>query len=801
MWALALAGVLFAALVFIYVAKTKMPNTSELENPKFEEATIVYSSDGVELDRYFRKNREWVQFEELNPYLIDALIATEDHRYFGHSGIDGPGVMRAIAFFGTRGGASTITQQLALQFFTPLRSSNVFKRIWQKVKEWVIAVEFERRYTKEEIIAMYFNKYDFIYGANGVGAAARVYFGKDQRQLSINESAMLVGMLKNAYYFNPHRFPDRASNRRKTVLSQMRKRGYITAEEYAEQRSQELDMSKFRRKENYNGIAPYFMAELKKYVRNTLADNGITKPGGEAYDLDMDGLRIYTTIDSRYQRHAESAMKKHMTTVQNNFFKEWGSRDPWTYTEEGQSTTARTAILNNAVESSERYQSLRNRYLSAISSEISKNIDDVRLWNTDIIRMLRAESRPQYLDELNERNSISRAQQKKYLEIIDSKYWPRLKKAWYDLEQAVRADFSRKRQMKVYSHNGMVTKTMSPMDSIKYMLNHMQIGSVAMDPRTGHVKSWIGGIDFDHWKYDHVTSNRQAGSTFKPFIYTAALMNGISPCWKVEDIQYTIPANDPNFKLSKSWSPKNARGTFSNEEVTLKDALKSSLNSASVWLITQLGSVDEVISLTESMGIGAGKVPRYPSIVLGTPEVSVLEMTTAYSTFANRGITVKPVFIEHIEDKNGITIFESEVSEHRSIPEDYSYAMVEMLKHAGSSIAWQIKTDYGGKTGTTNDHVDGWFMGITPELVVGTWVGGEYPWIRFTNFNLGQGGVMARPFYVEYMKRIESDRDINFNTEARFTYPGDLDITLDCSQYEQKSPSSEEFDEEFDDPF
>ena len=284
LWSIVILGFIVVMSLFMYVAKTKMPNTDELENPTFEQATLIYSSDGKEIDRYFSKNREWIQYEELSPYLIDALVATEDHRYFSHSGIDSYSLMRAAILLGRRGGASTITQQLAKQFFTDQRSSNPVRRIWQKMKEWVIAVEFERRYTKEEILAMFYNKFDFYYSANGVAAASQVYFGKDQKDLTINEAAMFVGMFKNPYYFNPIREPERAAIRRKTVLAQMRKREYITEEEYAEARAEELDMSKFRRKEVYNGLAPHFMSELKKYVRNLMSENNIIKPGGESYD-------------------------------------------------------------------------------------------------------------------------------------------------------------------------------------------------------------------------------------------------------------------------------------------------------------------------------------------------------------------------------------------------------------------------------------------------------------------------------------------------------------------------------------
>lgn len=801
-WACFITGLIIFLALFYYVAKTKLPNTDELENPRFEQASIVYSADRQEVDRYFSKNREWIQYEDLSPHLVNALLATEDHRFFEHSGIDFYSLGRAVVKLGTNGGASTITQQLAKQFFTPVKSRNPLKRIWQKMKEWVIAIEFERRYTKEEIMAMFFNKFDFYYSSNGIVAASQVYFSKNQKDLTVDEAALLVGMFKNPYYYNPVRRPERAEARRNTVIYLMKHHGFIGEEDYAEYRSRPIDMSNFKRKENFSGLAPHFMAELKKYVKELLLENEIAKPGGEKYNLDLDGLKIYSTIDSRYQRHAEKSAKAHMSKLQKQFEKSWGSTDLWLYNPDGINISSRKSILNNQVEGSDRYKRLRNKILKYITKEISNEVEDVRLWNADIIRMIRAESNPKYLQELLDRKSISSRQKEIYEKILNSRFWNRLKKAWKELGSQAKKEFNTKRKMKMYSFDGYTDKVMTPLDSIKYMMNFLQIGSVAINPHTGHVKSWVGGIDFDHWKYDHVTSNRQAGSTFKPFLYTTSLMNGISPCWKVEDIQYTIPANDPNFGLADSWSPKNARGTFSQEKYTLKEALKKSLNSASVWLVNELGSVDGIIQLAESMGISKGKIGRYPSIVLGTPNVNVLEMTSAYGTYANNGVSVKPVFIEKIEDKNGVVIYQSEVVQHRSIPENYNYAMVEMLKYASSAVSYRLKTDFGGKTGTTNDHVDGWYVGISPDLVVGTWVGGEYPWIRFTNFDLGQGSYMARPYFLDFMSAIEGDPEIGFRTNASFTFPGNLDIELDCSKYEDIIPAEEDVEQdEFEDPF
>lgn len=796
MWLITFSGLLFLACLFVFVAKTRMPDTSELENPKFEEASIIYSDDMVEIDRYYRKNRHWVQYEELSPNVVNALIATEDHRFYSHFGIDTKGIIRAVAFAGTRGGASTITQQLAKQFFTPIRSRNIFTRLWQKMKEWVIAIEFERRYTKEEIIAMFLNKFDFYYGANGISAAANVYFAKDQRDLRIDEAAMLIGMLKNPYIYNPNIKLENALSRRNVVLAQMKKRGYIDQIQYADLISNEIDLSQFNRSENYKGLAPYYVAELKKYIKELMVKNGINKPGGERYDLDLDGLTIYTTLDTRYQKHAEASARDHMTQLQNQFFNVWAKRDPWTYGAEKGEKQSRTAILNDLVEQSERYKGLRSKFLSAVSKAISLDINEARLWNADIIRMLRAEKNENYLDDLLSKDFINRDQYKTYQKIIQSEHWAALKSQWGKLGQAAKNKFNTPVPMTLYAHNGSIEKTMTPLDSIKYMSMMLQIGSIAMDPHSGYVKAWVGGTNFNYWKYDHVTSNRQVGSTFKPFLYTTALLNGISPCWKVRDVQYTIPKGD--FGLMQDWSPKNSRGDFTGEEYTLKEGLRQSMNSVSIWLVKQLGSVEEIINLASDMGIQRSKIPEYPSIVLGSPTLSVLEMTTAYSTFANNGVAVRPIFIKKIEDKNGKTIFEGDIIQKRAIPESINSAMIDLLKYASSSTQSQLNVEYGGKTGTTNDHVDGWFMGVTPNLVVGTWAGGEYSWIRFLNIAQGQGAVMARPFFLNFMKKIEADPSVAFDKSAKFFLQENVGIVTDCDQYENvEKPKTlgNEFDE------
>lgn len=806
MWSIAVIGTIIVGALFKFVADTKMPNTEELENPTFEESSIVFSDDLVEIDRYFQLNRQWVRHEDLSQHLIDALIATEDHRFHGHSGIDAKGTARAFAFFGTRGGASTITQQLAKQFFTPERSRNPIKRVWQKMKEWVIAVEFERRYTKGEIIAMFLNKFDFYYLANGVASASKVYFGKEQKQLTVSEAAILVGMLKNPYYFNPVKFPERALNRRNTVLGQMYRNAFLSDEEYRQHLAEPIDVSQFNKGENYKGLAPYFMSELKKYIKNLMVTEGIVKPGGESYNLDTDGLEIFTTIDTRYQKHAEDAMKKHMIAQQKTFERVWKDRDPWTYidptsdltTEEAErQLNIRDGNLSAQVEKTELFQNLKFQFLNDVIVSISEDIPKARLWEGDIKRLLRAEKDEDYLSELIDIDYINKEQRDTYLEILNSKEYPILKSQWKKLQSAVKRAANTPRMMTLYSHEGPIEREMTVIDSLKYMNQFLQLGSVSIEPQTGYVRTWVGGTNYNVWKYDHVTSNRQVGSTFKPFLYTAALNNGISPCHKIRDMQYTIPAGD-HFQLTRPWSPQNSRGEFTDEEITLKEALKESLNSASVWLVKQLESVQPIISIAERMGIGKGKVPKYPSIVLGSPELSVLEMTAAYATFANQGRTTKPIFIKRIEH-DGVVIYESTIEQSRALPEDVNSAMVELLKFASSNHRYALKTDWGGKTGTTNLHVDGWFMGITPNLVTGTWVGGDLPWVRYLALDQGQGGRMARPFFIDYMKRVEADEDINFETDARFVFPEDMSITVDCSLYEplyqKKDSVSDEFDE------
>lgn len=801
LWILIVSGVLFAAAFFILLSHTRMPDTKELENPDLEASTIIYSWDQREISRLYTKNREIIKFGDLNPHLVNAVIAVEDERFLQHSGIDARGTLRAVINLSRKGGGSTITQQLAKQFFTK-GSKSFIRRVWQKFQEWVIAVEFEKRYTKEEILAMYLNKFDFIYQSFGIAAAARNYFGKDQSELSLDEAAILIGMLKNPYYYNPKRAPENALKRRNVVLYQMLRNDMIGQAEYDSLKEKPVDMSQFKRPVYYEGMAPYFKSTLTKYLKKLFEDSKYRKPDGTPYDPYNDGLKIYTTLDYDIQKEAETAMKAHMARLQETYFSRWKNLDPWTYTERGANREKqieyRKDFLTNVMKDSERYQKLRNAIMADVFNALKAKYPDARLWDADISRMLGEEKSPGYLRKLIASGHISTEQAEIYRKVLKDPLWPELKSKKKALLVRAREVFNTPVTMKVFAYTpeGEKTVTMTPLDSIKYHMEHMHLASVAMDPKTGYIKSWVGGIDNKYFKIDHVLKNNQVGSTFKPFLYATVIsQQAMSPCVRVRDIRHEIPAGDPNFKLMKTWAPDNADGIHSGEEMTLKDALMKSKNSISVWLIKQLGSVELIRNLVASMGISKEKIPNAPSIILGTPDLNVLEMTAAYACFANNGIYNEPAFILKIEDSNGKLIYNTIPKQRRVLNPKYNYAMVNLLQHATSAHSWRLKSEFGGKTGTTNDFVDGWFMGISPELVVGTWVGGENSWIRFRTLGDGSGGAMARPYYFDFMKALEKEKLVD--TEAQFEKPVGEQIILDCELYDaQRLPSKEEKDRE-----
>ncbi len=815
MWRLTFAGIGAAILLFMILSFTNLPSVEQLENPKSELASLVIADNGETIGRYYTENRVPVPYDSLSPNLVRALISTEDERYYSHSGIDFRALGRVFVktvLLGQRssGGASTITQQLAKLLFTGEKASGVM-RVFQKFREWIIAVRLERKYTKEEIIAMYLNKFNFINGAYGIKAASEIYFNKAPTQLDVHEAALLVGMLKNPSLFNPIRRPEMALQRRNVVLNQMRKNSALTEAQYSEYSQQPLDLE-FTRQTHIDGIAPYFRMELAKYVKEILEREECRKPDGSKYDIYRDGLKIYTTIDPNMQRIAEEEMLKHMAKVQEQLWRTWRKLDPWTYRSGSDldiSVEMRLDALKKMVRASERYQGLRAQYLSDILDRLQTEFDDLRFSEDDreIERIIQEYNKPGYLSDLVSKRLIGSGLAARYRRVLESSNFPTLRTRWEQLQDAADRVFKTPVEMKVFAYNDQLEKdtVMSPLDSIKYHRMFLQTGSLAVDPVTGHVKVWIGGINHKYFQFDHININRQVGSTFKPFIYaTAIAMQGLSPCYRVMDVPTTIAPGDGNFGLLQSWTPDNSTGKYTYNEMTLFQGLRNSVNTVSVHLMKLLGDTEPVRGLINQMGIdssarypnGRYRVPQSPSICLGATDLSVMEMTGAYTTFANNGTYSKPIFITRIEDRNGRVIYRELPQERAALPPNANYVMVEMLKYAGTGLGG-IKTEVGGKTGTTNDYVDGWFMGITPRLVVGTWTGGEDRWIRFRDITFGQGAYMSKPFFREFIKRLESDPNIGWDSKARFVRPpGDLGIELNCDEYNRPRREQEGFDEE-----
>jgi penicillin-binding protein 1A len=808
MWKFLLGGVVFTLLLFIGLSFSNLPSVKELENPRSELATEVYASGGEVLGRYFTENRVPVTYDELSPYLVQALVATEDARFFNHSGIDFRALGRVMVKTvllqqESSGGASTITQQLAKLLFTGKRASNKLVRVVQKFKEWIIAVRLERKYTKNEIIALYLNKYDFINGAQGIKLASEIYFNKPQDSLEIQQAATLIGMLKNASLYNPLRRPELVLKRREVVLKQMAKAGIISRADYDEARMLPLGIQ-FSPKTFIDGPATYFRSELAKDIKDILSREEYQKPDGTTYDIYRDGLKVYTTIDMEMQRIAEAAMLQHMAKLQEAFFGEWKNRDPWTYktgSEKEIPVEKREQELQRIIRESERYRVLRETYLLPAISRLEREFPDITWSNNDreIQLIMLEQKKPGYLDKLADQQILTSRQANRFKRVMQSDVFVTLESAWDRLQEEKDRVFRTPVPMRVFAYNTDLEKDtiMSPLDSIKYTRMFLQTGMLAVDPRSGHIKVWVGGVNYKYFKYDHVRSNRQVGSSFKPFVYaTAIALQGISPCFKVWDMPQTIEVGEGNFGLIEKWSPQNFGEDYSNRQVTLFEGLKNSKNTVSVFLMKQLGDTEPVRSLINEMGIdssaryanGRLRVPQSPSICLGATDLTVMEMTGAYTTFANNGTFNRPTAILRIEDKNGRVIYEGMPEEKRALPPNANYVMVEMLRYSGGLGG--LRSDAGGKTGTTNDNVDGWFMGITPGLVVGTWVGGEDRWVAFRSSAMGQGSRMAKPFFTEFLKRLEASSLVDYDPKLRFFRPeGDLKIELDCSKYRDIAPT------------
>ena len=818
-------------VLFVSLAFSDLPDTAQLENPKQELATELYAGNGSTLGRYFIENRVNVDYEDLSPHLVEALVATEDQRYYRHSGIDFEALARAVIKTGllgnkNAGGASTITQQLAKQLFTEKKAQSLRERMVQKLKEWIIAIRLEQRYTKEEIMAMYLNKYDFLNDGDGIKAAAENYFGKSQRELNVVESAMLVGMLKNSSLFNPVRRPDTVAHRRMVVLSQMVKNGYLTQAAYDTLKTKPLGLN-FTRKTHADGPAPYLRMIIAERLKNDLLKN-VKKPDGSSYDLYRDGLRVYTTIDPDMQRLAEEAMVDHMRQRQETFWRHWRGKDWWTHREEETTDYAmevRDWKLKRMIRGTDRFQRMRAATVESSLAALGEAVPKLKTRDVDVDRMLEQETDDGHLTNLMRRNLISDNMAATYRKALKTDEWKRVRTDWKKLERAAETAFAKPVNMRVFTYDNAAMEkdtVMSPLDSLKYHHGFLQMGSMSVDPQTGHVKTWIGGINFKWFQYDHVTARRQVGSTFKPFVYATAIEKmGFSPCQPVTDIPQTILPGDPGFRLQDEWTPANSSGGYSGNTFTLKDALRKSINTTSVYLMKQIGSVRPVLDLVELMGIdpdqrinGQPIIPAVPSIALGSCDLSVREMAEAYTTFGNNGVHTRPVLITKVEDRNGRVLYEANYEENSALTEETNHVMVEMLKYAAAM--GDLKSDAGGKTGTTNDYVDAWFMGVTPELVVGTWVGGDDQWVRFRTLREGSGSRNAKPFFRSFIKQLEAADLPSYNYQTRFAkLSRPATIELDCSVYAARNgqplPTSENGGDEdgggffegggFDDPF
>lgn len=742
-WILFASGIAIVALIFLSASWGlfgELPPYEYLENPQTNLASQIISSDGNLLGKfYLDDNRTDVKFDELPDNLVNALIATEDARFKDHSGIDARGTVRAFAYLGSKGGASTISQQLARQLFVGVRSRNKFETIQQKIKEWVLAIRLERSYTKEEIISMYFNIYDFGNNADGIRSAARIYFGKEPKDLKIEESAMLVGMFKNSSLFNPMRREEMVKDRRDVVLAQMAKYDYITEVEKDSLQAMKMDI-------NYNpethsvGLATYFRMYLQRFMKDWINKNPKPAIGDEPdkYNLYLDGLKIYTTIDSKMQANAEEAVNEHMTKLQAEFF----------------------------------HQNTPDRNKTApfldITPEETKKIIERAMKNSERWKIMKAAGKS---------------------------------------EKEIRESFDKKTEMTVFDWKSPTKEKdtiLTPRDSIRYYKAFLRTAMMSMEPQTGHVKAWVGGINYKHFQYDNVIQGaRQAGSTFKPFVYAAAIDQlRLSPCETRPDTQYCIEAGKHG--NVEPWCPRNSNLKYSGNSYTLKKALANSVNTVTAQLIDEVGP-KSVVSMVRNLGL-SGDILEVPSIALGTVDVNVYEMVGAYGAFANQGVYVKPVMVTRIENKDGTVLYEYVPETKDVLSKDVSYAILDLMKgvtQGGSGTRlrttgynkWrpeydEIITGYpykltnpiAGKTGTTQNNSDGWFMGMVPNLVTGVWVGGEERAVHFKSITYGQGASMALPIWGLYMTKNYADEELGISKED-FERPSNMSIEIDCEKF------------------
>ncbi len=815
MWGLLYVGIFAVATLFLVINFTGIPSFRELEDPKSALASEVLANNNEVLGRYFIQNRVPASFGELSPWLEKALVSTEDARFYSHSGIDARAIGRVLVRTvllrdQSAGGGSTVTQQLAKMLYSDRDFEGmssfrkVYSLIYKKLREWITAVKLEKSYTKQEIIAMYLNQADFVNNAYGIRAASEIYFGVSPDKLKAEDAAMLIGMLQNPSRYNPIARPERCIKRRMVVLSQMRYANHLTEDEYDKLKLKPLDMSKFKRISYSEDKAPYLCAELKKDLKKILDQPECAKSDGSRYNIFKDGLKIYTTIDPVYQQHAEAAMREHMSKIQRKLFSVWKGRDPWTY--KGKDTKdeeikQRQESLQSLIFTGERYRNLRNGQMQKINDELQTNFA-FEPTDDDVVNMLEEEKKKGFISKKLAKKHITIEQATGCRKIMDSKFWPDLKRQWNILQANVRKTYSTKVAMRAFSWNTpkMEKDTfMTPMDSLKYHRMFLQTGILAIDPNNAEVKAWVGGVSFKHFQFDHIRSKRQVGSTFKPFVYSTAIaQQNLTPCFQVYDMPVTIPANYQNFKHGQDWTPKNSTGTYSYRLMTLKEALKNSVNSVSTYLMKQMGGTEPVLDLLHNMGIDSTDLPNSPTICLGAGDLTVWEMSGAYTAFANNGVYNAPHVIREIKDKNGKVIYRALPEEHQALPPQANYMMNQMLQYnvKGAPGISGLKSQVGGKTGTTNDYSDGWFMGITPRLVVGTWVGGEDRWIRFNSLEDGQGARMARPIFADFIKRLEADKSSGYDANAKFKAPPGELPDMACNPIQDSASPANNSDEE-----
>lgn len=725
MWGIYITGVFCVALLFFGIANGllgTLPTFIQLESPTSALSSEVYARDGALLGKFFVEDRSNVNFDELPKNLVNALVATEDVRFFKHAGIDLRALGRAIYAFvrgKNDGGGSTLSQQLAKNLFHEKPTSNL-GRVKQKLKEWVIAVMLERSYTKEEILTMYLNVVSFSNNAHGIKSASLVYFNTLPDSLKVQESAILVGMLKANTRYNPVRNPENAKERRNVVLAQMEKYDYL--EEAETDSLQALDIVLDLKKVSHDeGLATYFRDYVKKFVKAWSKRN--VKVGGQTYDIHRDGLKIYTTLDANLQTLAEQAVTEHMINLQQSFNQHWGDKEPWrdvpkVSKKQSPIWAGTNGLLFRGIEDSDRYKNMKQANIP---------MEDIK-------------------DSFNVPTKMS-----VYA---------------YDFENNVKTS---------------IDTVLTPIDSIKYYARFLHASFLVTDPYSGEILAYVGDVDHKQFKFDNVTAKHQVGSTFKPFVYTLAIENGWTPCTKVPNVPVVFEDYD-------NWSPRNAGSYMDGQKVPLTKGLAFSINRVTARLMKQL-SIAPVIELARKMGV-ENHIDEVPAICLGVADLTLYEMVGAYSTFANKGLHTKPISVRRIEDKNGNVLEEFTPIKSEVINDQVAYAVLHLLQQVSLyGTAGRLRWKYGlegeiaGKTGTTNDNSDGWFIGLTPQLAGGAWVGGSEKAIRFRNTRLGSGANMALPIWAKFMQKVYTYDSIKYNNKALFERPRYMGIELDCSKY------------------